>query len=287
MTSDVTLFHIWPSLCSQKVRLVLAEKGVPYADRLVDIGPRMQNYEPWYVRLNPAAVVPTLLHKERVVTDSARIVRYVDEAFEGPALGAADDAERAALDAWIARVDAIDFRALSYGALEGVKQRVAWLAVGARLRRLERHRARNPDLAEAYTAKIADVQAWRGSFVDAAAVARVRAEAHALLDAAEEVLATGRPWLPGERYTLADVMLTVAAARLVFLGWAGEVGARPALSRWYGRVRSRPSFQQAKLMERFHPGIMVQVIAPWLLPRLGAALALLGLGVWGLVVALR
>lgn len=83
---QATLFHILPSSCSQKVRLVLAEKQVPYTGKLVNIGPAMENYEPWYVRLNPRAVVPTLVHGETVITDSARILRYVDDTFDGPSL---------------------------------------------------------------------------------------------------------------------------------------------------------------------------------------------------------
>jgi tetrachloro-p-hydroquinone reductive dehalogenase len=47
----VELFHFPPSLCSQKVRLALAEKGVVYDARLVNIGPVLENYEPWYARI--------------------------------------------------------------------------------------------------------------------------------------------------------------------------------------------------------------------------------------------
>lgn len=58
---DVTLYDFPPSLCSQKVRLALAEKHVSYMNRFVDIEVRMQNYDPDYLRLNPHGVVPTLM----------------------------------------------------------------------------------------------------------------------------------------------------------------------------------------------------------------------------------
>ena len=80
----VKLYQFPASLCSQKVRLALVEKGVEHRQQFVDIELRMQNYEPWYVRLNPHAVVPTLVHGDRVVTDSARIIQHIDETFGGP-----------------------------------------------------------------------------------------------------------------------------------------------------------------------------------------------------------
>jgi tetrachloro-p-hydroquinone reductive dehalogenase len=84
--SDVVVYNIPPSLCSQKVRLVLVEMGVPFRNHWMDIGPTAENYEPWYVKLNPKCVVPTLVHGDEVVTDSAVIMRYVAETFEGPTL---------------------------------------------------------------------------------------------------------------------------------------------------------------------------------------------------------
>src|SRR5690606_35009157 len=111
---DVTLYHALPSLCSQKVRLALAEKGVAYRAREVDIGPSMENYEPWYVRLNPRGVVPTLQHGDRVVTDSARILRYIDANFPGPALLPAEIEARAVAEALLDRQDRLRLRELSY-----------------------------------------------------------------------------------------------------------------------------------------------------------------------------
>ena len=36
---ELVLYNIPPSLCSQKVRLALVEKGVPFRNRWVNIGP--------------------------------------------------------------------------------------------------------------------------------------------------------------------------------------------------------------------------------------------------------
>lgn len=284
MASRVTLYHIAPSLCSQKARLALAEKGVAYTGRVVDIGPRMQNYEPWYVRLNPAAVVPTLVHGERVVTDSARIVRYVDAMFPGPSLMPEAPAARADVDALIDRVDRVAFRTLSYGS-DRAPHRLLHGVVGFRIRRLERHLRRNPDLAEAYRRKIEDVRDWRRGIVDRAQVEAAREDARRLLDEGQRRLTDGRAFLAGEDYTLADVVWTIAIARLRTLGMGAEVDARPHLRAWYARVRGRPSFEAAGVMERLDPRVVLRIAAPFLLPRLAAAAAaLLAIGavLWSL-----
>jgi glutathione S-transferase len=46
------------------------------------------------MKLNPNAVVPTIVHDGRVVVESTVIMHYVDEAFPGPALMPADPLAR-------------------------------------------------------------------------------------------------------------------------------------------------------------------------------------------------
>ena len=52
------LYHYWSSVCSQKVRMCLAEKRVAWENVHVDIF-AFDNYTEWYTKLNPKAVVPT------------------------------------------------------------------------------------------------------------------------------------------------------------------------------------------------------------------------------------
>ena len=47
----------------QVARLALEEAGVEYRSRAMDIGSQMEHLEPWYIRINKFAVVPTLIHK--------------------------------------------------------------------------------------------------------------------------------------------------------------------------------------------------------------------------------
>jgi ganglioside-induced differentiation-associated protein 1 len=280
---EVTLFHIWPSSCSQKVRLGLAEKGVAYHGRIVNIGPPMENYEPWYVRMNPAAVVPTLKHGERIVTDSLQILRYVDDTFEGPALMPEDDARRALAEQLLARIDGLQIRTLSYAPrrewLRSVLQRV----IGARARRLQRHAQRNPDLADAYQRKLEDVQSWQRDVIDPAAAEAAKQEVLATLAELEQALERfGGPFMLGEPYTLVDVFATTLVARVHMLGRSEVLEPLPRLREWYQRMRERPSFAAAAMSEKVDLRKMVPIFLPWLLPRLAIALLVIGAIGWGL-----
>jgi glutathione S-transferase len=75
----LTLYHGRTSVCSIKARLALIEKSVPWDGKLLTL--RGDQFEPDYLRLNPNAVVPTLVHDGKVIIESTVIMHYVDEAF--------------------------------------------------------------------------------------------------------------------------------------------------------------------------------------------------------------
>ena len=78
------LYHNVNSVCAQKVRVALAEKRLDYQEHLIDL--RGGQFDPAYMKLNPNAVVPTLVHDGRPVIESSVILYYLDEAFPQPAL---------------------------------------------------------------------------------------------------------------------------------------------------------------------------------------------------------
>ena len=86
------LYHLPLSPYARKVRLVLAEKRLPFELQLEKVWER----RPEYLELNPAGTVPTLVEDNGlVVPDSAVICEYLDEAYPdgwpaGPHPGGAD-----------------------------------------------------------------------------------------------------------------------------------------------------------------------------------------------------
>src|SRR5262245_49880934 len=84
----LTLYHGRTSVCSIKARLALAEKGVAFESRLMTL--RGDQFDTAYMKLNPNAVVPTIVHDGTVIIESTVIMHYADEAFPGPTLMPAD-----------------------------------------------------------------------------------------------------------------------------------------------------------------------------------------------------
>ena len=76
------LFHAAPSYYSMVARLALAEAGVGYTSRLMDIHLAKQQLSPAYRRLNPHMTVPTLRGPDLLLTDSAQILGYAAQQAE-------------------------------------------------------------------------------------------------------------------------------------------------------------------------------------------------------------
>ena len=80
-----------------RVRIVLAEKGVPYETVEIDLSDRPA----WLYEKNPRGKVPVLEDDELVLPESAVIMEYLEERYPEPALLPADPADRAAARLWL------------------------------------------------------------------------------------------------------------------------------------------------------------------------------------------
>ena len=78
--TNLTLYHHGPSTCSQKVRLILELKKLPYESKEVNLLAGEQ-HDPEYVKLNPNHAVPTLVTNNGVLIESNLILEYLDDAF--------------------------------------------------------------------------------------------------------------------------------------------------------------------------------------------------------------
>ena len=75
-----------------RIRIVLAEKGLPYETVVVDLDDRPA----WIYEKNPLGKVPVLEDGDFVLPESAVIMEYLEERYPEPPLWPADPAERAA-----------------------------------------------------------------------------------------------------------------------------------------------------------------------------------------------
>jgi glutathione S-transferase len=236
---------------------VLAEKGVPHVSRLVIPGPpSYETYQPWYMLLNPGGTVPTLLIDGDVLDDSRKILEEVDRRFGGPALMPSLPDARVEAERWIERAYAVPERVLAYGS--GRLRRVGARMNRGRLERLRRLRRRHPELSAVYDAKISDIERFSADTSDAELVASVRQQTENVLDELESRL-KDCPFVAGETYSLADLVWTVTVARQFILD-QDPLHHRPALARWYERMKTRPSFREAKVWERIHLGQILRAL---------------------------
>jgi glutathione S-transferase len=230
----LTLYHNDMSLCAQKVRVCLAEKRLPWEDKHLVLR-AAEHQQPWYLKLNRRAVVPTLVHDGRVVTESNVILEYLEEAFPEPRLRPNDPYERSKVRLWTKQLDE-DVHDASAAILSfGIAFRHQYLERGELGERMLEQvpnifkRARRRDVIEKGT---------RSQHFTIAVERMLQ-----LLDEMEEALAEHR-WLACDEYTLADVAFTPYLARLEHLNIFGMVNGRNRVSEWYARCKARPSFDE-------------------------------------------
>jgi glutathione S-transferase len=230
----LTLYHGRTSVCSIKARLALAEKGVAFESRLMTL--RGDQFDPGYMKLNPNAVVPTLVHDGRVVIESTVVMHYVDEAFPGASLVPSDP---------IARVRVRMTEKLMDESVHDACTTITFATVNrASLAKLtpwelekEFAKAPNPKRSEIKRQVVA-----RG--LDAAPVAEALRQQEKLLDRIDAAMQHGA-YIAGSAWSLADAAATPYVWRLDKLKLARLWERRPGVAAWYQRIRQRPSFKTA------------------------------------------
>jgi glutathione S-transferase len=203
-----SLLHMPLDPPSRKVRLILAEKGLPV--RLVETPPWKAEGD--LLAHNPAGAVPVLIDEpptggEIAVSPAPVIAEYLEEAYRSPALLPATSAGRAEV-----RRLAMWFESKFENEVNAqiLRRRVDDRLQGRRRNEDDSHRLG----AEAMRWHL-DYLAW---------------------------LLEGRAWLAGDKMTVADL---AAAAHLSANDYLGAVPWTefPAVKEWYQRLKCRPSFR--------------------------------------------
>lgn len=272
------LYHFGFSICSQKVRTVLAEKELPYLSN--ELAP-MENYRPHYVRLRmfaagrermqrlaeehtmrtsvategfDACVVPSLvdLEQRRAVVDSAVILEYLEREAPTPRLIPQDPRLATAVRGQIRINDGIPHPGILYGfhandprppfwieAMEGVYDRKRTV-----IEQLIEQSRDDPELVRAYRAKIAKEMAGKRVQKDAEYMEGIIKEFEQLTANLDAQLGShDGPWVCGPDFTLADCVWGVSLYRVQWLGhaylWDGYSRVRDYAYRLYERPSVR------------------------------------------------
>jgi len=229
------LYHNDMSTCAQKVRLVLAEKGLDWEGHELSLR-RGDQHKPDYLNIHPGGVVPALIHDGTPVIESTVIMEYLDDAFPEIPLRPTASLDRARMRMWTKQLD------------EGVHAATGVISSATAFRYQFAHYS--SDELAAHVERIPD-QARRertrsllSEGVDSPLFEPAIRRYDKLLSDMETALGDGE-WFAGDDYSLADIAYTPYLTRLDHLQYLGMLEARPRLAGWYERVKSRPSYEPA------------------------------------------
>jgi glutathione S-transferase len=110
----VELFGLERSVYTRIARLALEEKGVGYRLHEVEIF-GAQGVPEAHRQRHPFGRIPVLRHGDFELYETAAITRYIDEAFDGPALQPRDLRQRARMNQIIGLLDAYAYRPMVWG----------------------------------------------------------------------------------------------------------------------------------------------------------------------------
>ena len=198
------LYHLPLSPYSRKVRLVLAEKKLPFEMRVEKVWER----RPEYLELNPANKVPTLIEENGlVIPDSGVICEYLEEAYPDTPLLGHTLAERVEVRRLVAWFDG------------KFAEEVTANLLGEKF--MKRLMGRGSAEAGALRAGYTNLRHHLGYI---------------------GWLAENRRWLAGSSLSVADFAVAGHLSALDFASDVDWTISAPARD-WYARVKSRPSFR--------------------------------------------
>lgn len=223
------------SACAQKVRLVLSEKQLDWEEQKLNLR-RGDQFSADYLALNPKAVVPTLLHGDRVIRESSIIAEYLDDRFPLPALTPEDPYLRSRMRLWMKIQD------------DEVHPAIGVLTYAMVLRHqmnemksageLEAHFQRMPD------PKRRERQQLTHSLgLQSPNAMQALARMSEIISDMEQSLLHGE-WLAGDHYSLADAALAPYIVRLDLLGFSLLLNQHGAVQGWLNRVMARENCQR-------------------------------------------
>ncbi len=250
------LFHYSGAPCAQRVRFVLAEKGIrrgrdvpwssdapehlvaepgSYLSRPVSL-PRQQNLTAEYAAIHPNLVVPALVHDGVLHIESVDIMNYVNEELPGPAL--VPEGERGEqCRKLLARASELH-RSVRFVTFR-------WSLGGlAKLKKEEQERVASIDAADSPEQLAAFYRDFSNDTIPTEVFAGHVHELERGFAELEKLLGDGRAWLTGETFSMADVIWSVKTLRIFEAGYPFRKRF-PAVHAWFERVRARPSFREA------------------------------------------
>jgi glutathione S-transferase len=228
------LYHNVNSVCAQKVRIALEEKGQEATEHLLTL--QGDQNDPAYIKLNPNGVVPTLIHGGNVIVESSLILYYLDEAFPDPPLMPNSPAARHRVRMYNKLIDEYMHNACT----------IMTFATAFRPRFLKM--PREQWLAEINKAPLKRRAEYKRSVIehglDSEFVVDALGQHQKMILWMVDDLNHG-PYLAGDGFTNADCAVIPYILRLELLKLGAMWQQYPEVADWWARVRERPSVKAA------------------------------------------
>jgi glutathione S-transferase len=228
------LYNNINSVCAQKVRIALFEKGRDVVEHLLTL--QGDQNDPEYLRLNPNGVVPTLVHDGEVITESSLILYYIDDAFPEPPLMPKTPSARHRVRLYNKLIDEYVHNSCT----------IMTFATAFRPRFLKM--PREQWLAEINKAPLKRRAEYKRSVIehglDSEFVRDALHQHEKLISWMGRDLKNGR-YLAGDNFTNADCAVIPYILRLELLGLSGMWKSDPAVADWWARMRERSSVKAA------------------------------------------
>jgi len=244
----LTLLNFRNSTCSQKCRILLAEKRLTYRNYQVNLL-RHENTTSWFLGINPRGVVPVLVHDGVVHIESNDILAYLDTLpSEVEPFFPQNEQEQRRVRESLHLEDNLhlDLRNLTMGFMLP-----RWLSTKSEetLRRWESEGVEN-------AARTHQVKWWRDFAQQGIPddVARRSMKAYRIAFDTLETWLVDQQWLLGERLTVLDIAWFISANRLFLAGY--PLSRHLRLSQWFDRLSKRSTFAQ-----EVSPGIGLSMMA--------------------------
>jgi glutathione S-transferase len=231
----IELYHSLHSTCSQKVRLCLEEKGLPWTGHHLNLR-QFDQLRPEFLKLNPQALVPVLVDAGRVITESRIINEYLEEQYPETPLMPASAYERAQVRAWSQYVDSVPAEAVKLPSfVKNIQPELQKMGIDQALPMIEK--IPNPHIQAR----------WRRAATTGIApqdLAPSHAQLKAMVERMDQAL-QGHKWLCGDTLTLADLDIAPFVQRLVRIDLFHWVEQHPRVLAWFHQIRSRPAYKRA------------------------------------------
>jgi glutathione S-transferase len=228
------LYHNINSVCAQKVRMALKEKGQEPKEHLLTL--RGDQNDPEYLKLNPNGVVPTLVHDGQVIIESSLILYYIEDTFPDPPLMPKSPLQRHRVRMYNKLID------------EYVHNSCTILTFATAFRPNFLKMPREQWMAEISKAPLKRRAEYKRSVIehglDSEYVGDALAQHRKLLSWMGEDLKQS-PYLAGGAFSLAECAVIPYILRLELLKLSGLWADYPMIADWWARVRERPTVKAA------------------------------------------